>query len=87
MEEISYDDILKWDLPLVKSYFLRFKAKKLKDESFKERYTPVLEFWAKRKIKRDNLNISGGNLHFFEQEGDNVVKDLVTLRLELTLNN
>lgn len=61
---------------------LRFKRKKTQNHDwFKERYVPVLDYWAKRISNKLGLQIAQLSIELFPQDCDNVIKDLVTLRL------
>lgn len=61
---------------------LKFKRKKTEDsEGFRERYVPVLTYWSKRISDKLGLQIDNCYIELFPQDGDNAIKDLVTLRL------
>lgn len=64
--------------------YLRFKKDKIRDrKAFRERYEPLFMYWSKRTSDKLGLHILSVKAQLFEQDGDNIVKNLVTLRLTM----
>jgi uracil phosphoribosyltransferase len=64
--------------------YLRFKKDKISDyEAFRERYEPLFMYLGKRTSNKLGLHILSVKAVLFEYDGDNVIKNLVTLRLTM----
>lgn len=69
---------------IVVDRFLRFKKNKLDNKKeFKKRYTPVISFWVYRMVKELGYVFTGCEAQLFYQDGDNVIRNLVTLRVRI----
>jgi hypothetical protein len=89
VDEISYGDLaiyedIEEEVIHVFQAYMKFKMKKVRElgnDAFKERYSPVIVYWMRRLANKQRLKVIGGKSEFFTQDGDNIIRDLCTLRI------
>jgi hypothetical protein len=86
VDEVSYGDLAIYEEEEIYVFraYMKFKMKKLRElgeDAFKARYLPVILYWAKRLASKQKLGVCGCKSDFFAEDGDNIVRDLCTIRI------